>query len=142
MKGLFLFLLVLLIIVVGAGLYLKWFNVSTKSDDQAGTSSLQVTIDKNRVSEDVQGGLRTARDLVTGKNIEGEVLTADTVKQNLTVRVKDAKEEMLLRTDANTHVRLISGQGTVQDLAPGMMVHVNYEVRDGENFARTITVRK
>ena len=53
-------------IVVGAGLYLGWFSVS--SDEQPGETNVKLSIDKDKIKEDTQKAGEKAKEL--GEKLE------------------------------------------------------------------------
>jgi hypothetical protein len=56
-------LTILALLVAGVGFYRGWFDVST--DDQPGITNVELTIDKDRISQDAEAASAKARDLTS-----------------------------------------------------------------------------
>ena len=62
MRRVLVVLLVLAVVFVGVGFYLDWFNVSTGTGGDAGKTTIDLTIDKDKMKTDARG----AEDKVRG----------------------------------------------------------------------------
>ena len=56
-------LTILALLVAGVGFYRGWFDVST--DDQPGITNVELTIDKDRISQDAEAASAKARGLTS-----------------------------------------------------------------------------
>ena len=61
-------LVVVVLLLVGLGFYREWFHIGTTSNPDTGQSGVQVTIDQNKVKEDVN----KAKERVTPAKTETE----------------------------------------------------------------------
>ena len=54
-------LTLLVLIIVGVGMYRGWFGIST--DDQAGKTNVEVSVDKEKIKEDVESVSKKAKEI-------------------------------------------------------------------------------
>ena len=58
-------LVILVLIVAGIGVFRGWFGIST--EDQAGETQIELTIDKDKIKQDAQAASQKARDMGSSK---------------------------------------------------------------------------
>ncbi|MCI0640669.1 MAG: hypothetical protein L0Y72_20125 [Gemmataceae bacterium] len=140
MRGFLIFLVLCLVVVGALGFYLNWWGFSTSTDANTGKTNVQLTIDKKKMSQDVQSGVGGLRDLVAGKSFEGSIQSLDAVTRS--VNLKNDAGDLTVRATDETKIQLLSGPGTFPDLKQGMRVNVAYETRDNIHSATKITELK
>lgn len=76
MRRLFVAVLVIAAVFVGLGFYLDWFNISTGSTGEPGKTSIDLTIDKDKMKSDAKDakeklkGLGSKLDPSAGKSTD------------------------------------------------------------------------
>ncbi len=63
MRRLFVALIVIAAVFVGLGFYLDWFNISTGNTAGSGKSSIDLTIDKDKMKSDAKDAKEKIKDL-------------------------------------------------------------------------------
>jgi predicted negative regulator of RcsB-dependent stress response len=61
MKGLFVVIVVILAVVLAVGLYMGWFEFSSKSTE--GKSNITLTVDKDKIQQDKDQAMAAVQDL-------------------------------------------------------------------------------
>jgi hypothetical protein len=154
MRAFCLFLVVALTVSFGAAWWFGWWNVSTASNSNNGKSEVRLTVDKDKVKHD----LATAEDkfkeevqalkprhdepakaLAPSHPVQGTIRTIDTGNHSLTV-MSDKNEEVTVRTDAATRIRVRDKDAAFLDLKIGDRAGVTYESEKGDQPAKTVTV--
>ncbi|MHB1426076.1 MAG: hypothetical protein ACYC3I_23175 [Gemmataceae bacterium] len=138
-------ILVVVVLIVGGGLayWLHWWRVETIPSKDGGETKVQVTVDKNKVTEDVD----VAKNKIEGKAqpseaiVEGAIRAIDPSNHTLTV-MNDKKEEVAVSTDAATRIRVGDKEAKLADLKVGESATVTYESAKGAKVAKNITVKK
>jgi hypothetical protein len=133
-------LVVCLLIVLGLGVYFKWFTVST-SNAEGNRTDLHVGVNKDKIQEDLKAVKEGAQGLFGAKTSEGTVQQIDVSKQELTIVDKQQKE-LNLKADAGTKVKIADKDAAFGDLKVGDSVSATYDAKKEGNHAKTITVTK
>ena len=55
--------MILVLLIAGVGFYRGWFDVTT--DDEPGVTNVELTIDKEKISQDAEAAKAKARELAT-----------------------------------------------------------------------------
>jgi hypothetical protein len=76
-----------------------------------------------------------------GQSVEGTICTIDPRNHMLTV-LGDKNEEVTVRMDAATRIRVGDKEGTLADLKIGDSAAVTYESDKGEKVAKGVTVKE
>lgn len=151
-------ILVVVVLIVGGGVayWLHWWRVDTVPSKDDGETTVQLTMDKNKVNQDVRAAEGKIKEEVEklkagvhekGKAQPAEVLVEGTIrainssKHTLTV-MNDKTEEIAVRTDAATRIRVGDKEGALADLKIGESASVTYESAKGEKVAKSVTVKK
>lgn len=149
---------VVVIVVVGCGVayWLRWWHIDTVPSNTNGETGVQLTVDKDKMNKDVNAAKGTiaedaekmkekvhekGKTQSQGSFVEGTILALDPSSHTLTVR-NDKKEEVAVKTDAATQIRVGDKEGTLANLQIGDSVYVSYEVVKGEKTAKSVTVKK
>src|SRR5690348_17210683 len=121
MRAFFLTILAVIVIVIGLGFYLGWFQVHTARDNE---NKVHVTLDVNRnkidqdtqkaresagrvankVKEGVQGAAAGVAKAIHTHRAKGEVMAVNEADSRVTVRTEDNKT-LTVRTEASTKIR-------------------------------------
>jgi hypothetical protein len=127
------FLLVLVLIlagVLGLGIYMRWFNVST--DNVGGTSNVTFSVDQKKIKDDsktavanVQDAVGQTKDKVAGASHDGKVVSITDNK--LVMTNMEGKEEHRHAMTANIKITCDGKDCKAEDLKPGMRVRVTTE---------------
>jgi hypothetical protein len=154
MRAFCLFLVVGLAVGVAASWWFGWWNISTASNIDNGTSEVRLAVDKDKVKQDVgaagdkfkegvgavrQGNRETAKALTPGQPVNGTIRTLDAGNHTLTV-MSDKNEEVTVRTDAATRIRVRDKDAAFLDLKIGDRAAVTYESDKSDRPAKTVTV--
>lgn len=156
----------LTVVAVGAAFYLGWLNLSTADSFDHSRREVTLTIDKEKVKEDLDAVKRkaqeagekvaqTARDLkeeiqetaerseavVLGKSLDGQLEIIDATRKELTVRSNDGKDRITVRIDGQSKIRIGDKDGTIEDLKTGDTVTVVHMPKDGVDTAVSVLVR-
>jgi hypothetical protein len=149
-------LAVVLVIGCGTAYWLHWWRISTVPSNDNSKTEVRLTVDKDKMTEDVNAAKGTIKDDVqglkekthekrktpsSGQSVEGTIHTLDPSNLKLTV-MSDMNEEVRVRTETATRIRVGDKEGTLADLKIGDAVIVTYELDKGEKVAKTITVKK
>jgi hypothetical protein len=148
MRKLIIVLIALFVAVAVFGFYLNWFNVSTRhdaEDDNKVTVGLE--IDKDRIKQDTEAARRKAQDLAdktknarTGaETAKGTIVRVEEQDQRLTVMTTENKE-LTIQMDSSSKVRIKAREAPLTELREGDRVTVVFEVKNGHNIARSVTV--
>jgi hypothetical protein len=136
----------LAVVVIGGGLYLGWWKVSTSATDDRGQSQVSLTVDQGEIKKDLQavkdkaGGLNAkAQASSDPKSVEGTISRIDADGRALTVTT-DQREEVTVRITSDTKVQLGAEAGKPDDLKSGDTVTVAYETGKGEQEKRATRV--
>jgi Cu/Ag efflux protein CusF len=157
MRGFIVF--VVLVLVAGCGLayWLNWWHVGTvPSKDDDGKTKYELTVDKDKINEDVKSAKGTIKEevdkLKSGVQdkgqapsqsllVEGTIRAIDSDKHTLTV-MNDKDDEIAVKTDESTRIRVGDKDGKLADLKVGDKASVSYETAKGEKTAKSVTVKK
>ncbi|OAI54218.1 hypothetical protein AYO44_15320 [Planctomycetaceae bacterium SCGC AG-212-F19] len=154
MRSIFLFLGVVLVLGVGAAWWFGWWNISTASNIDNGKSEVRLSVDKDKVKHDVsavedkvKGGVQgltpghhdPAKASAPGQPVAGTIRTIDAGNHSLTV-MSDKNEEVTVRTDAATRIRIRDKDAAFLDLKIGDRAAVTYDPAKGGQQAKTVTV--
>lgn len=148
MRGFFTLLLVVLIVGLGAAWWFQWWNISAASSNDLGQPEVRLTLDKDRVKRDVGAaeeslGLRPGPEkgkvLARGQPVHGTIRTIDAVHRSLTM-MNDKNEEVTVRTDADTRIRVRDKVASFQDLKVGDRAAMTYESERSDEPAKTVIV--
>lgn len=155
MRGFIAFLAVALLVGVGAAWWFQWWNVSTGPSDK-GKSEVRLTVDKDKVKHDVAtaedkikegvhgfkpGHHEKDKTLVQGAPVTGTIRTIAADNRSLTM-MNDKNEEVTVRMDAATRVRVGDKEGTLADLRIGDRAAVTYESDKEDRVAKSVTLEK
>jgi hypothetical protein len=151
-------IIVVVVLIVGAGVayWLHWWRVDTVPNKDDGETKVQMTMDKNKMNKDVnvaKGKITEDVEKMKAKvhdngkaqpaevPVEGTIRAIDPSNHTLTV-MNDKNEEVVVRTDAATRIRVGDKEGTLADLKIGESATVTYESAKGEKAAKSVTVKK
>lgn len=155
-------LFVLAAVVVAAGFYLDWFEISQREAGNETEVALQVHKDKVRQDTDklvdnVKEGTRKAADaagkagrkikegaqeLVGNKTIKGVVMAVDAESGAVQLDT-GADEPITIHTDAETKVRAGDQVKQLKDLSKGLRVEITYhDGEDGKRQADSIDIQQ
>jgi len=133
-------MVVLLVAVVGLGLYRGWFTFTTaQQEGNDNKVSLRVEVDKDKIKSDAEA----ARKKVQGV---GESVSGGKTMEGTIVKVGDAgftmmdenKNEVSFQTDASTKVRMGGSDAQLINVQAGDHVTVVYHEKDGKNLAKSV----
>ena len=158
MRVFFIALAVLLVVGGGVAYWLHWWGISKTPPNDNGETAVRLTVDKDKMNKDVNAAKAAIKDdvekLKEGAHekgeaqpqakellVEGTIRAIDPGNHMLTVR-NDKKEEVAVRTDADTRIRIGDKEGTLADLKIGDSATVTYESAKGEKAAKSVTVKK
>lgn len=156
MRTLLVAVALLCVIGIGAAFYLGWLNLSTDSSLDSRRSEVTLTIDKEKVKEDIDAvkqkasevgkSIRqTAKDkkdvLLLGKTVDGHLTAVDTVKKEVTVQSNDGKDTITVQVDGQTKIRVGDRDGTLADVKAGDTVTLVHMPKDGIDTAVSLTVK-
>jgi hypothetical protein len=158
MRAFFITLVVLLVVGCGVAYWLHWWRISKAPPNDNGETEVRLTMDKDKMNKDVNAAKGTIKDDVEKLKerahekgeaqpqakellVEGTIRAIDPSKHTLTV-TNDKKEEVAVRTDADTRIRVGDKEGTLADLKIGDAATVTYESAKGEKAAKSVTVKK
>jgi hypothetical protein len=156
MRSICLFLLVVVLVGVGAAWGFHWWNISAAPNGDNGKTEVRLTIDKDKVRHDVGAaedkikegvhGLKPGHQdqdkaLTPGKTLAGTIRTIDAGNHSLTV-MSEGNEEVTVPTDAGTRIRIGDKEATLADLKIGDRTTVTYESDNRDKPAKTVTVEK
>jgi hypothetical protein len=151
-------IIVVVVLIVGGGVayWLHWWRVDTVPSKDDGETKVQLTMDKNKMNKDVNVAkgkitedLEKVKEAVHEKEkaqpaevlVEGTIRAIDPSNHTLTV-MNDKNEEVVVRTDAATRIRVGDKDGTLADLKIGDSATVTYQSAKGEEAAKSVTVKK
>ena len=151
-------IIVVVVLIVGGGVayWLHWWRVDTVPSKDDGETKVELTMDKNKMNKDVNAAkgkimedVEKLKETVHEKGkaqpaevlVEGTVCAIDPSNHTLTVR-NDKNEEVVVRTDAVTRIRVGDKEGTLADLKIGESATVTYQSTKGEETAKSVTVKK
>jgi hypothetical protein len=157
MRGFIIALFLVVVVVVGLGFYLGWFQIHTTRDDD---NKVHVTFDINRgkIEQDAQKARESAAQV--GKEVtqavkragekisaaanthqaRGKVMAVDSADSRVTIRTDDNKQ-LEVRTAPATKIRRNGVDTGMDNLTQGDPVLVEYREENGTNVADSITVR-
>ena len=129
-----------LCVVFGIGLYLGWFSISASNTDGE-KSDLHLSVNKNKVHEDVDALKKKGQNLLVEKTIEGPIhqIMLDTRELSM---FDIQKQEVTIKVDTATRIKIGDQDALFSDLKAGDPASVMYEAKKDGNVARTITVSK
>jgi len=151
-------ILVVVVLIAGGGVayWLHWWRVETVPSKDDGETKVQLTVDKDKMNKDVSAAdgkikedVEKLKEAVHEKGkahpaevlVEGTIHAIDPSNHTLTV-MRDKNEEVVVRTDAATRIRVGDNEGTLADLTIGESATVGYESAKGEKVAKSVTVKK
>lgn len=166
MKKLLIAVVLLVAVGVGAAFYLGWLNFSTAYSPDNSQSEVRLTLDKEKVKEDIEAVKKKAREttekisegakdikekatdvkervdtVVLGKTLDGTLESVDLGKNELTVTGKDGKDNLTVKVDGQTKIRVGDRDGTMADLKKGDSVSVTHMLKDGVDVALVVIVK-
>lgn len=147
--------LLILVVVLGAGAYFAWFHFSVTSDPQKRDVEFSMKIDKDKIKSDVAKARETASetaDKITGavrekktdeprkaESATGTIVAVHT-DQNL-IRLRTVNnDELTIQLQATSKVQINKAPGNPGQLQPGDRALVNYQVDGGRNIAELVIV--
>ncbi|OAI47139.1 hypothetical protein AYO44_10205 [Planctomycetaceae bacterium SCGC AG-212-F19] len=148
------FLVVALVVGAGAAWWFGWWNMSTGPNVDNGKSEVRLTVDKDKAKHDVaavedkiKGGVQSlkpghqesAKAGTLAQPVAGTIRTIDAGNHSLTV-MSDKNEEVTVRTDAGTRIRVRDKDAAFLDLKIGDRAAVTYESDKNGQPAKTLTV--
>jgi len=146
-------LVFLVIVMIGLGFYLHWFDLSTASDAQQDKININLNIDKGKIKADAETAkeksgelaqrLEKKADDISAKDqtAQGKVAAVDDKESSFTLT--DKRKELTIHLDAtNAKIRLRGAEAHLKDLRTGDEVSVVYRVTDGKNIARSVTINR
>jgi hypothetical protein len=154
MRNRFTFALIVLIVVfVGLGFYLNWFEFSAGRNTQDDKKvTLKLDVDTAKIKEDTATAKDKAKEM--GDKLKSNVdtsLATETAKGSI-VRVEEADRRITLMSDTNkeltiqmessSKVRVKDADVQLKDLKVGDRVTVVYKSKEGRNIAQTVTVER
>jgi hypothetical protein len=166
MKYLLITLVLLCVVSVGAAFYLGWLNLSTINSSDDRRSELTLTIDKEKVKEDIDAAKEKAseigksigqtakeakdvandikdkkEDLLLGKTLDGQLTAVDMAKKEVTVKSNDGKDTVTVKVDGQTKIRVGDKDGTLADIKAGDTVTLVHMPKDGIDTALSLAVK-
>ena len=153
MRAFLIAVVVLLVVGCGVAYWLHWWRIDTAPSNTDGETTVKLTVDKDKMKKDVNAAQGTIEDDVDdlkakvgkaksqGLLVEGTIQAIDPSKQTLTV-MNDKNEEVAVRTDADTQIRVGDREATLADLKIGDSATVTYESAKGKKTAKSVTVKK
>ena len=152
MRSFFSFLLIVLVVGLGAAWWFQWWNISAASNNNLGQPEVRLTLDKDRVKRDVGSaedkireslGLKPGHEkekaLSRGQPVHGTIRTLDAGNRSLTM-TNEKNEEVTVRTDADTRIRVRDKVASFQDLKVGDRAAMTYESERSDEPAKTVIV--
>jgi Cu/Ag efflux protein CusF len=146
MRKFLLTLIVLIAIFVGVGFYLGWFVVSMdRNVDGNGKITVSLDINPAKISGTTQAVAQKADQIK--EKIDGHG-NAETVKGTIAkvepaakrVVVTSGDKEVTIVVEPTSKVRLNDADIKLDDLRVGDHINAVYDVKDGQNIARSVTV--
>lgn len=151
-------IIVVVVLIVGGGVayWLHWWRIDTVPSQDDGETKVQLTVDKDKMNKDVRSAKGTIKDDVEklkegvhekrkaqprGLLVEGTIRAIDPGNHTLTL-MNGENEEVTVRTDAATRIRVGEKEGTLADLKIDDSASVTYESAKGEEAAKSVTVKK
>jgi len=154
MKSFLIALLLICIIAVGGAFYLGWLNVSTADSYDNRRREVTLTIDKEKVKEDIDAVKQkagevgekigqTSKDVLTlGKTVNGQLQEVDAAKKEVTVKSSDGKETVTVKVDEQTKIKVGDKDGaSLSELKSGDPVTLVYVPKDGVDVAVSVWVK-
>lgn len=156
----FVTLVALLALVVGAGFYLHYFDLRTTTTPDNSRTEVHLGIDKQKVKNDVQaiedraeklkenlekkaGELKQdTKTLVFGPSVKGVIVSVDPTKQTLTIENDEKPEQVVFHIVADTKIHVDGKDATLTQLNAGDIVTVVHSDEQGSVVARSVTVRR
>jgi len=157
MRAFFFALLLAIVVVVGLGFYLGWFQIHTTRDND---NKVHVTLDVNRnkigqdtekareraaqvgnqVKEGVQQAAGNVAAAIHTHRAKGTVTAVDEADSRLTVQTEENKT-LTVQAAPTTKIRRNGVDATMDTLTQGDHVLIEYREENGTNVASSITVR-
>jgi preprotein translocase subunit SecF len=164
-----LMLLVVLVLIVAGAVYLgftrDWLNLRTQSATDQGQTEVTLTVDKNKVKQDlaaardkatevkeeiseaaagvkeeVKDKAGAAKEAVAGQKLEGTIEAINDEPQSLVIKARDKDAPVTVRIDKDTKIRVGDREGNTGDLRVGDEVTIQYDATEGGHVARNVTV--
>lgn len=149
---------VVLVLIAGCGLayWLGWWHIGTVPNKDDGKTKIELTVDKDKMNEDVKAAKGTIKEEVEKVKsgvqdkaksssqallVEGTIRALDSDKHTLTV-MNDKEDEIVVKTDESTRIRVGDKDGKFADLKVGDKASVSYETVKGEKIAKSLAVKK
>jgi hypothetical protein len=151
MRKFLLTLIVLIAIVVGVGFYLGWFAVSMdRNVDGNGKITVSLDINPGKISGTTQAVAQKAeqvghgiKDKIDGhgnaETVKGTIAKVEPAAKRVVVMTSGDKEVTIVVEPASK-VRLNDAEIKLDDLRVGDQINADYDVKDGQNIARSVTV--
>jgi hypothetical protein len=143
--------IVIVVVVVAIGFYRHWFEVSRNAGDDQ--QSVTVTMDQNRVREDVQAvrdkakqwtqaAGKQAEEKSTGKEtIHGTIRSVD-VPGRLISLTTSADKDLTVQATSETKISIEGREGRLEDLRPGQRVTCVDSTKDNKHVCQSLTVER
>jgi Cu/Ag efflux protein CusF len=150
MRKFLLTLIVLIAIVIGVGFYLGWFVASMdRNADSNGKITVSLDINPAKIFGTTQAVAQKAEQVERGikEKIDGQG-NAETVKGTIAkvepaakrLVVTSGDKEVTIVVEPTSKVRLNDADIKLDDLRVGDHINAVYDVKDGQNIARSVTV--
>jgi hypothetical protein len=157
MRAFLVTVLVVIVIVVGLGFYLGWFQIHTTRDSD---NKVHVTLDvnRNKIDQDTQkareGAAKVGNQVTEGvkkaagnvakaintHRAKGDVVSVAEADSRVTVRTEDNKT-LTVKAEPTTKIRRNGVEAGMDSLTQGDHVLIEYREENGDNVASSITVR-
>jgi hypothetical protein len=144
-------LIVLIAIVVGVGFYLGWF-VGSIDRNADGDGKITVSLDINpakiwgttqKVAQKAEQVGHDVKDKIGGhgnaETVKGTIAKVEPAAKRVVVTTSGDKEVSIV-VEAASKVRRNDTEIKLDDLRVGDHINADYDVKDGQNIARSVTV--
>jgi hypothetical protein len=134
----------LLLVVIGLGIayHQGWLTFDKKADPQGSKTELSVTLDRDRLKEDVKAVRERAgevtkdiRERVQGatsqETVKGQIKNVDMVKNEVTILLPDQKE-MTVAVTPETKIMIGNRAGQLMDLRTGQSVTCTHTQKENQ----------
>lgn len=140
----FVFLIVVVIIVMGIGLYRGWFSFTTSHDaPDDGKFGVKVEVDTGKIKADANVAKKKAQEFgesfKSSKTMHGTLVKTESGQ----LSVKDeANNNVVFDMQPTSKVQLKSMDVPLTQLQAGDRVTVVYHEEDGKNLVQTVTAER
>jgi hypothetical protein len=146
MRKFLLTLIVLIAIGVGVGFYLGWFVVSMdRNVDGNGKITVSLDINPAKITGTTQVVAQKAEQIKekievhgNAETVKGTIAKVEPAAKRLVVTSGD--KEVTIVVEPTSKVRLNDADIKLDDLRVGDHINAVYDVKDGQNIARSVTV--